>query len=103
MFRRPDYFVHADEFHPERWLDDPLYKDDCRQAVQPFAVGPRNCIGLNLAHVELRLIMARMLWNFDISLDERCANWVGDLVEYFGWDKTPLWVRLTPRATLLGK
>jgi cytochrome P450 len=97
MTRCPDFFSHADEFHPERWLDDPLFKNDQKQASQPFAVGPRNCIGMNLAYVELRLIMARVLWNFELTLDESCSNWVDDLVEYFGWEKTPLLVRLTPR------
>lgn len=97
MVRSQEFFLHADEFHPERWLDDPRFKNDQKQASQPFAVGPRNCIGLNLAHAELRIIMARILWNFDLKLDESCSNWVDDLVEYFGWEKTPLWVRLSPR------
>ena len=97
MTRCPDFFLHADEFHPERWLNDPLFKDDQKQASQPFAVGPRNCIGMNLAYVELRLVMARLLWKFEVHLDQSCSNWVDNLVEYFGWEKTPLLARLTPR------
>lgn len=38
-FRDPESFV------PERWLDDPAYKNDDRAAAQPFSLGPRNCIG----------------------------------------------------------
>lgn len=97
MTRSPDFFSLADEFHPERWLDDARFENDQRQASQPFAVGPRNCIGMNLAYVELRLVMARILWNFELKLDASCSNWVDDLVEYFGWEKTPLLVYLTPR------
>jgi len=97
MSRCPDFFLRADEFHPERWLDDPLFKNDTKEASQPFAVGPRNCIGMNLAYVELRLVIARILWNFELKLDESCINWVGDMVEYFGWEKIPLLVSLTPR------
>lgn len=96
MSRCPDFFLHADEFHPERWLDDPGFKNDQKQAAQPFAVGPRNCIGMNLAYVELRLIMARLLFHFELKLDPSCVNWVDDLVEYFGWEKQPLRVALTP-------
>lgn len=96
MTRCPDFFSHADEFHPERWLDDPRFKNDQKQASQPFAVGPRNYIGINLAYAELRLIIARLLWTFDLEIDESCSNWVNDLVEYFGWEKSPLLVRLTP-------
>ena len=97
MSRCPDFFLHANQFHPERWLDDPLFSNDQRQAAQPFAVGPRNCIGMNLAFVELRLIMARILWKFDMKLDKSCTNWVDDMIEYFGWGKTPLLVSLTSR------
>jgi cytochrome P450 len=93
MTRCPDFFHLADEFHPERWLDeDARFQNDQKQASQPFAVGPRNCIGMNLAYVELRLILARMLWTFEMELDKSCANWVDDLVEYFGWEKIPLLV-----------
>lgn len=97
MSRCPDFFHKANEFHPERWLDDPRFANDRRDAAQPFAVGPRNCIGMNLAFVELRLILARLIWNFDLKLDSSCDNWVDDMVEYFGWEKIPLLVSLTPR------
>lgn len=52
---------------------------------------------MNLTLVELRLIMARILWNFELKLDKTCTNWVDDMVEYFGWEKTPLLVSLVPR------
>ena len=38
-FRDPMKFI------PDRWLGDPKYADDKRDAVQPFSVGPRNCPG----------------------------------------------------------
>lgn len=98
MSRSPEFFHLPDEFHPERWLDDPDFKNDKKQATQPFAVGPRNCIGMNLAYIELRLVLSRLLWNFDLVLDKSCARWAEDLVEYFGWEKTPLQVFLTPRG-----
>ena len=95
MSRCPDFFLHPNEFHPERWLDDARFEKDQKQATQPFAVGARNCIGMNLAFVELRLIMARILWKFDMKLDKSCINWVDDMIEYFGWEKTPLLLCLT--------
>lgn len=33
------------EFVPERWLGDERYADDQRAAMQPFSVGPRDCVG----------------------------------------------------------
>jgi cytochrome P450 len=45
MFHNPKYFKDPEEFVPERWLGDPRYENDRREAAQPFSVGPRNCIG----------------------------------------------------------
>ncbi|KAK5108380.1 hypothetical protein LTR62_008336 [Meristemomyces frigidus] len=39
------HFKHAGEFHPERWLGDPEFKDDHLNALEAFSVGPRNCLG----------------------------------------------------------
>jgi cytochrome P450 len=44
-YRREEFFRKPDEFHPERWLGDPEFKDDKLDAVENFSVGPRNCIG----------------------------------------------------------
>lgn len=33
-----------EKFKPERWLGDPLPGDD-RRSMQPFILGPRNCLG----------------------------------------------------------
>ena len=40
-----DNFRDPESFIPERWLDDPAYVSDRREACQPFSYGPRNCIG----------------------------------------------------------
>ena len=72
----PTSFHDSLSFHPERWLDEstkdsnsPFFSDE-RHAVQPFRVGPRQCIGKNLVWVELRLILARLVWAFDIEATE---------------------------------
>lgn len=45
MNRSTKHFYLPDEFIPERWLDDPRFANDDKEAMQPFAVGPRNCLG----------------------------------------------------------
>jgi cytochrome P450 len=38
-------FKDCDKFVPERWLGDEKYKDDKKEASQPFSFGPRSCLG----------------------------------------------------------
>jgi len=84
------------EFIPERWLDDPEFASDDRAAMQPFSIGPRNCIGKNLANVEMRLVLARLLWEFDIQLCEGMENW--NQCKIFSiFEKKPLMVKLVAR------
>ena len=66
----PPYWTKPEEFHPERFLGAEEFKNDKFEVMQPFSVGPRNCIGRNLAYAEMRLILARFLWNFDVEIDE---------------------------------
>ena len=42
-----------------------MFRDDDLEANQPFGLGPWTCIGRNIAWMELRLIVAKLLWHFD--------------------------------------
>ena len=95
-------FHRPDEFLPQRWLGDAEFANDDRAVMQPSAVGPRNCIGRNLAYAEMRLVLAKVMFNFDLVLDEgKTGQWLDQKV-YTLWQKRPLWVRLNPveRASL---
>jgi averantin hydroxylase len=70
----PPYWTKPEEFHPERFLGAEEFKNDNFEVMQPFSVGSRNCIGRNLAYAEMRLILARFLWNFNVQLDRRTAE-----------------------------
>ncbi|KAF9891541.1 hypothetical protein FE257_004008 [Aspergillus nanangensis] len=99
MFHHPNHFAEPEAFIPERWLGDPKYENDKRMVLQPFSVGARDCIGKNLAYAEMRLILARMIWNFDLELDPRSEGWLERNVLHFLWDKPQLYIRLIPRTT----
>jgi cytochrome P450 len=91
-------FRDPDKFAPERWLGDEYYKDDRKKALQTFSVGPRNCIGMNLAYVEMRVILARLLWNFDMKLCEESKDWSDGMKVFMIYQRKPLMVELTPVA-----
>ena len=85
-----------DDFIPERWLgQDSRFKDDNRDAFQPFSTGPRNCIGRSLALHEARISLAEVLYEFDLELDSRSQDWANQLVYTIG-EKHKLWVNLHP-------
>ncbi|KAL9125172.1 MAG: hypothetical protein Q9217_005582 [Psora testacea] len=92
-------FTEPNTFVPERWLGDPRFASDQRSVVQPFSIGPRNCIGKGLALAELRVIIARLYWNFDIHLQPNNPSWE-DQYEYGIWEVTPLNVKVTDRFDL---
>lgn len=87
-------FARPEEFIPERFLGAEEFKDDNFAVFQPFSVGSRNCIGRNLAYAEMRLILAKFLFNFDIELDKQTGDWTNQK-SYILWEKHPLWVKLT--------
>jgi hypothetical protein len=66
LHRNPKLWHRADDFVPERWIDPDLQQLDDGQTkfpgtFMPFAAGPRNCVGQPLAHVILRIILARII------------------------------------------
>jgi len=89
-------FKDPKSFIPERFMGDPRFADDKRSALQPFSAGPRNCLGRNLAYSEMRLILARVLWNFDFKLAPDSEDWVKKQQVFVLWEKGPLNVYLRP-------
>ncbi|KAF2011846.1 cytochrome P450 [Aaosphaeria arxii CBS 175.79] len=72
----PKYFYEPESWHPERWLPEaetdpksPFYHDH-RKAVRGFGWGPYNCIGEPLGWAAMRLILAQMLWAYNLKKAE---------------------------------
>ncbi|KAK3703723.1 hypothetical protein LTR37_014301 [Vermiconidia calcicola] len=70
----PANFIDCDSFIPERWTDK-AYESDYKKAAQPFSLGPRGCIGKHLSYMEMRLILGRLLWNFDLESTDGAWQW----------------------------
>ncbi|KAF4301045.1 Cytochrome P450 [Botryosphaeria dothidea] len=93
-YHSPQNFVEPDSFIPERWLgNDPRFENDKKSVLMPFSNGPRNCLGKNLAYAEMRCILAKTLFNFDIEPVDEKKNWFDQKV-FTLWEKSPLMVRL---------
>ncbi|KAK2805084.1 hypothetical protein FQN50_006329 [Emmonsiellopsis sp. PD_5] len=55
-------------FRPERWLDkDKVAEMDA--AIFTFGMGPRSCLGKEIAHMELYKVIAELIRRFDFKLE----------------------------------
>lgn len=60
--------ARASEFVPERWLanpEDELYPR--KNSWRPFGLGPRNCVGQELALAEMKMVMVLLVREMDID------------------------------------
>jgi benzoate 4-monooxygenase len=71
----PAYAMHRssiirkpDEFIPERWLADDPELETLKSLFYPFSSGKRNCVGQNLAMLELRMFIATLFRRFNFEL-----------------------------------
>ncbi|KAL5532679.1 hypothetical protein ACEPAF_4453 [Sanghuangporus sanghuang] len=73
----PPYILHRDSryfspfpdsFIPDRWLDVNREKFTTNTAAYiPFSTGPANCVGKNLALLEMRMAVATIVQRFDMK------------------------------------
>lgn len=102
-FRSPRSFKDPLRFTPERWLPkghpyhDESFAQDKVGTVKPFGYGPQNCIGQNLAYAELRLILARLLYDLDFRILDNYRSWQEDFKIFQVWDKGPLFAEVPVR------
>lgn len=90
----PVNFKDPDSFIPERWIGSE-YASDLKKAAQPFSLGPRGCIGRNLSYMEMRLILTRILWNFDLISTDGAWQWnpegeMKNMRAFMTWEKPDL-------------
>ncbi|KAL8732667.1 MAG: hypothetical protein Q9166_002643 [cf. Caloplaca sp. 2 TL-2023] len=68
LHRNPAYWIRPDDFLPERWLvgaDDPLHPP--KDAWRPFEFGPRNCLGQELAMLEVKVVLILVCRDYDVQ------------------------------------
>ncbi|KXN92561.1 Benzoate 4-monooxygenase [Leucoagaricus sp. SymC.cos] len=73
----PSFTIHRDPavwgedveaYRPERWFEGD--QAAIQKTFNPFSVGPRGCVGRNLASLELLIIIASIMRRFDFVLED---------------------------------
>ena len=67
VFRQP-WIERPHDFWPERWEDGSPQLPQLQEMNTPFSNGKRNCVGQTLALLELRMVLATTLRQFDFSV-----------------------------------
>ncbi|CAG2162360.1 unnamed protein product [Oppiella nova] len=70
IHRSERYYKNADTFTPERFMPENR-KDLVPYAYMPFGTGPRNCIGMRFALMEIKLCIAHIVKRFRFT---KCAD-----------------------------
>ena len=89
-------FSRPREFIPERWIGAGF--GDRKEASRPFTLGPRGCLGINLAYMEARITLASLVYAFDWEMVNTEVDWDKDVRFYTAWQKPKLMIRYRPRA-----
>ena len=84
--RNPELWIDPDIFNPNRQFKNEEiwdYKGFGSYNVQsdrfsPFTYGPRNCLGKNFSHMEMRLILLNIFKDHDFTLSKKQAETVDD-------------------------
>ena len=82
------YHPRPFEYIPERWLveDGPQTPDLssaesvalAKSAFCPFSLGPRSCVGKSMAYKELTIVLARLVYMFDMRIAKGTTAGEGD-------------------------
>jgi len=84
--RNPDLWTDPHIFNPDRNFKDSEiwdYKGFGAYNLEsdrfsPFTYGPRNCLGKNFAHMEMRIILLNIFKNHDFILEQKQMNTIND-------------------------
>lgn len=108
----------AAEFDPDRaWQDRELYGEDAETGqplglrgwnpkssrFAPFQAAPRQCLGLNFAQMEMRLLLSALLRRYTLTLagptaDPACPRGELSIARPLLRPALGIWVKLTPRT-----
>ena len=67
VHRDPEWWQDPLTFNPLRWTEDQV-KSRPKYCYFPFAEGPRKCIGMELAMMEAKIILAEVIKNYVLEL-----------------------------------
>lgn len=59
------------QFLPERWLEDGIYRHESPSRFPAFHAGPRTCLGKDMAYIQMKSIAASVIESFVIDVQNK--------------------------------
>ena len=78
-----EIFPRPFEFDPDRWLNPQGGTPEMKEAYMPFSRGSRMCIGTHLATMELKMILASIVYGWELSVGERTTDDTMAMTDHF--------------------
>ena len=79
----PHYAIHHNDayypqpfaFNPSRWIESADETSNAsvklaQSAFCPFSIGPRGCVGKTMAYAEMKILIAKVTWLYDMRLKQ---------------------------------
>jgi cytochrome P450 len=66
LHKNPTHWENPARFDPDRWADDGVAAAKARRngLYTPFAAGERGCVGFNLALMEVKMVLAELVYHY---------------------------------------
>ncbi|KAL6126019.1 hypothetical protein ACLB2K_074070 [Fragaria x ananassa] len=64
----------AEDFRPERWLENGIFKPDSPFKFVAFHAGPRICLGKDFAYRQMKIVAMALLWSYRFKLADETNN-----------------------------
>ncbi|RYP79678.1 hypothetical protein DL769_002835 [Monosporascus sp. CRB-8-3] len=93
----PRNFPDPEMFKPERWINK-SHPIDRRLTNLAFLLGPRGCLGINMAQLEMRIVLAKLVLAFDWELVKPDLDLTRESQYMVMWQKPAVMVKFYPRG-----
>lgn len=99
LHRDPKYFPNPDQFDPERFSDENKHHIEPSTYI-PFGAGPRSCIAIKFALIEIKALLYYLLGDLKLNISENST--IPLVLSGEGIHPMPtngFWIKFTKRST----